>query len=150
MGSFYIPKTGVETVLDHIREENENVLRKMSARMNAAIHIVFATARTKRGMISVIEKMTITGKFKGRQKGIRRVSDPKAKFGVPVQTGALRASIEKRVDAGRDRIVGRVFTRSPIAHFIEFGTVKMAPRPFMRPALYENAEEIKKIFGVNA
>jgi len=33
------------------------------------------------------------------------------------------------------------------AHFIEFGTKKMAARPFLRPSVHENIDEIRRIEG---
>lgn len=36
-------------------------------------------------------------------------------------------------------------TRAPHAHFVEFGTVKMAPRPFLRPAWDSNKDRALSI-----
>lgn len=54
-----------------------------------------------------------------------------AKLIVPVDTGALRASIQTEMDRPTG---GSVFTNMEYAHFVELGTSKMAARPYMTPA----------------
>jgi len=52
---------------------------------------------------------------------------------VPVDTGATRNSIQSLMDpGGMGTTVGPATWYSP---FLEFGTARMAPRPFMAPAL---------------
>jgi hypothetical protein len=50
---------------------------------------------------------------------------------VPVDTGALRNSLGFRVE-GRTLTV---YAHQPYSLFVEHGTRRMAPRPYMRPAL---------------
>jgi HK97 gp10 family phage protein len=59
------------------------------------------------------------------------VSDP----GNPpnVDTGELRRSITHEVD--RDNLVARVGTNKIYGRYLEMGTDKMQPRPFLAPAL---------------
>ena len=164
-GSFNIPHTIVDELISHWDEEKGRLQSIIKMRVNAAPQIVYATARAKRGLVRMITLKPGNAKTKtmgihrrvskeyGKHGGkyyIRTVSDPKAKFGVPVRTGGLRASIMKEVVGEKHIIKGRVWTDSPYANFLEFGTWKMAARPFMRPALYENAEEIKRIFRADA
>lgn len=59
------------------------------------------------------------------------------------RTGEMRDSIEHRT-GDMEAVIG---TDSPIAHFHEFGTDKMPPRPFLGPALVRNKENIEKIIG---
>jgi HK97 gp10 family phage protein len=54
-----------------------------------------------------------------------------AKIVVPVDTGALRASIQTEMDS---QTSGSVFTNQEYAHFVELGTSKMPARPYMTPA----------------
>lgn len=94
-----------------------------------------------------------------------------AKEKAPKDTGALRRSIQSKVDAGGNSIVGTVFTPLEYAPYVEFGTGKEAekggrsdvpwryqdedgnwhttsgqkPHPFMRPAINENRQKIKSI-----
>ena len=87
------------------------------------------------------------------------------------RTGELRNSITSKVDVMGEDVVGVVYTPLEYAPYIEFGTglfaeeqgrtdvpwsyqdeqgnwhstSGMPPRPFMRPALYENREEVKRV-----
>lgn len=59
---------------------------------------------------------------------------------VPVDTGALRASIESvSVEAGKeaDVIVGKEY-----GIYVELGTYKMAAQPFLYPAVQQHADEL--------
>ena len=89
------------------------------------------------------------------------------------KTGELRNSISSRVEQTNDNIVGIVYTPLEYAPYVEFGTglfaeeggrkdvpwiykdeqgefhstSGMPPSPFLRPALEENREQIKRIIG---
>lgn len=72
-----------------------------------------------------------------------------SKEGFPpaVDTGTLRRSITYSVDeeekVGR---VGTVLQNPPYGVYLEFGTSRMRPRPWLKPALEKSVEKIKKIF----
>jgi HK97 gp10 family phage protein len=94
-----------------------------------------------------------------------------AKQKAPKGTGELRRSITSKVEDTLDGAVGIVFTPLEYAPYIEFGTGLFAenggrqdvpwcyqddegewhstsgmhPQPYMRPALNENREQIKRI-----
>ena len=94
-----------------------------------------------------------------------------AKQKAPKDTGALRRSITSEVEREGNEMVGTVFTPLEFAPYVEFGTGLFAesggrsdvpwcyqddkgewhstsgqkPQPFMRPALNENREQIKRI-----
>lgn len=94
-----------------------------------------------------------------------------AKQKAPKDTGELRRSITSEVKEEGDEIQGIVFTPLEYAPYVEYGTGLFAeeggrldvpwnyqddrgewhstsgqrPQPFMRPALDENKEEIKRI-----
>lgn len=94
-----------------------------------------------------------------------------AKQKVPKGTGALRRSITSKVDVDNSEVVGIVYTSLEYAPYVEFGTGLFAegggrtdvpwnyqddegnwhstsgmhPQPFMRPAINENREEVKRI-----
>lgn len=59
----------------------------------------------------------------------------RAKQLAPVDTGRLRASIQQEVGRDERGIVGRVGTNVKYAVHLEYGTRRMTPRPFLRPAL---------------
>jgi len=130
-GSFYSKPVIIEKIVKDIKQENERVQRDIQNKVSSAINLVYYTAKSKRASIG---------------KGKSRTSDPGAQFGVPVKTGALRASIQKDVRKEKGKIVGVVWTDSPYAEYVEFGTSKMKMRPFMRPALFLNEEAIKGLF----
>lgn len=60
-------------------------------------------------------------------------------------TGFLAANIDTSYDEGG--LVGIVTAHAAYAAYLEFGTIKMEPRPFMRPALDNKRDEI--IEGIN-
>lgn len=82
-----------------------------------------------------------------------RVVASETKLAVPVDTGALQDSIVVRSVRGEPgkAVVGFLKPRSRIAHLLEFGTSKMAARPFFRPALDVSARaainEIGRVLG---
>jgi HK97 gp10 family phage protein len=136
---FSIDTKNLEVVLSQIKGQQKKIDKELLKKMNAAVNVVYATARAKRPMITKAE-MKATGRT-------TRVSDPNAEVGVPVRTGALQISIQKSVESKLNSIVGKVFTQSPYGSYVEFGTSKMAARPFMRPALNVQMEAIKAIFA---
>jgi len=128
-------------------------------RMQSAVNIVYNTAHAKRPMTNFVKVMGEDVEYPGSRvpKEIsqnfrtRRVSNPNAKFGVPVRTGNLRDSIKKEVRPYFHRIVGTVWVdevKAPYAKYLEYGTSKMAARPFMRPAKDLNRKIIHDIIGV--
>lgn len=60
-----------------------------------------------------------------------------------VDTGRLRNSITHVTD--KDNLSTKIGTNVEYAPFVCFGTVKMAPRPFLRLSLYESENEIIEI-----
>lgn len=94
-----------------------------------------------------------------------------AKIKAPKGAGELRRSIKSKIEENGDDIVGIVYTPLEYAPYVEFGTGLFAenggrkdvpwnyqddegewhstsgqhPQPFLRPALDENREEVKRI-----
>lgn len=65
-----------------------------------------------------------------------------------VDTGTLRRSITYEVD--EENLVGRVGstqTNPPYGAYLEFGTSRMQPRPWLKPATEKSMETIKKLLG---
>ena len=95
-----------------------------------------------------------------------------AKEKAPKDTGALRRSITSKVEVIDDSITGVVYTPLEYAPYVEYGTGLFAeeggrmdvpwnyqddkgvwhstsgqkPQPYLRPALEENREKIKRLF----
>lgn len=59
-------------------------------------------------------------------------------------TGFLVSNIHAVIDA--DKLGGAVESRAEYSIFLEFGTSKMQPRPFLQPALEENKPKIRAKF----
>ena len=66
--------------------------------------------------------------------------------GFPPNTaeGNLARNIYVKID--NDRLGVSVESRAKYSENLEFGTSKMAARPFMQPALEENRNKIKRLF----
>lgn len=58
-----------------------------------------------------------------------------AKQRCPVDTGRLRASITEALGEDGRGLVARIGTNVEYARHVEFGTVRMRAKPFLRPAL---------------
>jgi HK97 gp10 family phage protein len=69
--------------------------------------------------------------------GAQRVCES-AKEQCPVDTGALRNSIKTVSSEGR----AQVRADADYAAYVEFGTSKMAPQPYLVPALIENSASV--------
>lgn len=96
-----------------------------------------------------------------------------AKKKAPKDTGALRRSIQSKVENDGHEVIGTVFTPLEYAPYVEYGTGLFAegqgrtdvpwvyqddegnwhstsgqkPQPFLRPALNENRKTVVKILG---
>lgn len=62
------------------------------------------------------------------------------------QTGALAGSISARTETQGTIVFGIASASTEYAAMLEFGTQKIAARPYMQPALDRNAAKIKAIF----
>ena len=69
-----------------------------------------------------------------------------AKRNAPVDTGRLRASITNEVRKIAGAVLeGRVGTNVDYAKYVELGTSRQDPQPYLRPALRNNFEQIVSI-----
>ncbi len=57
-----------------------------------------------------------------------------SKSNAPVRTGALRGSIHSTIDTNGDSISGTFGSDLYYAKFVERGTSRMAPQPYIAPA----------------
>ena len=65
-----------------------------------------------------------------------------------VDTGTLRRSITYRVDENEKAgYVGSTIKNPPYGAYLEFGTSRMKPRPWLRPALEKSLPKIKEFFA---
>jgi HK97 gp10 family phage protein len=102
-------------------------------------------------------KKNFTLQGQGRQYGRHIASRP----GEPpaIDTGTLRASIMNEVEKSGMNVTGKVgpdiekiAAKAPVGtnveygFYLELGTSKMEPRPFLRPALRRTRKQVVKIF----
>lgn len=66
-----------------------------------------------------------------------------AKILAPVDTGNLRNGIGSETRDEDDSVVGEVYATASYGPYQEFGTSRMAPHPFLRPALDRHAESYR-------
>jgi HK97 gp10 family phage protein len=69
----------------------------------------------------------------------------KMRKGKPTGGGALRQSIQPTVVRTGNTIVGDVTANVEHAGYLEFGTSRMAARPFIRPTMAEQRENVRAI-----
>ncbi len=75
------------------------------------------------------------------------VTSPSPAGGPPgVDTGRLRTSITHEVERSGKEIIGRVGTNVDYAIPLEYGTSRMAARPFLRVGLNKNIPKIRQLF----
>jgi len=86
--------------------------------------------------------LKVEGDAKKMFKGSNEESGP----GEPprAQTGRLRASITHRLGDDGGETYAEVGTSVPYGFWLEFGTSKMSPHPFLTPAFEQNKEAIKE------
>lgn len=121
-------------------------------------------------IIAKLDKMQDTSTIVSAMQDACDLVEGSAKDKAPKDTGALRRSITNRVEVVGNEVSGIVFTPLEWAPYIEYGTGIYAengngrqtpwvyrddkgkyhythgqhPQPFMRPALKENEQNIKK------
>ena len=62
-----------------------------------------------------------------------------------VQLGDLRKSVKCGTERSGDEIIGFVGTDLPKGPMLEFGTSRMAARPWLRPSFEKSSDQIKMI-----
>lgn len=84
----------------------------------------------------------ITAEAKAKEEVKRVVYDtpPSPNY---VRTGNLRNRITHEVLTGENAVV--IGERLSYAPFVELGTSKMKPRPFLKPAIMNNIDEYKRL-----
>lgn len=66
-----------------------------------------------------------------------------AKINAPVDTGTLQGSIAAEVDG----LAAEVTATTDYADYVEYGTSRMRPQPYMNPALDKNTPVLEKALG---
>ena len=96
-------------------------------------------------------KRTLSGPRSGKKyrvPGTKRYYTASAPGEPPaVRTGRLRNSIKYKLVRGFMRAKGEVGSSLDYAAQLEFGTSKMAPRPYLRPTYEKERQTIKRILA---
>jgi HK97 gp10 family phage protein len=84
--------------------------------------------------------------------GKNRYHGPSVEFDYPaVDTGALRRSVTHDVSAhglgGENYLQGRIGSQLKYASYLETGTSRMSPRPWLKPSIANNREKIHSILS---
>lgn len=124
-------------------------------------------------LLDSLENLGNLENFEAALKKACALVERSAKQKAPKGTGELRRSITSKIENSGSEIQGVVYTPLEYAPYVEFGTglfaenggrqdvpwnyqddegewhstSGMKPRPYMRPALNENREEILRILG---
>lgn len=70
------------------------------------------------------------------------VADAKAL--VPVRTGNLKNSISSRSTSGHNYVEAEIGPTANYGKYVEFGTSRQAPKPYLRPAFKRNTEALER------
>lgn len=119
-----------------VRWNGEAVLAKVKAA--AATGIARGTEAVREEATSLVVNPPKTGRLYRRNGRIHQASAPGEH--PANDTGFLIASIATETD--ENALKGSVNIGAEYGKFLEYGTVKMAPRPFARPALMAKKDEI--------
>lgn len=85
-------------------------------------------------------RLILRGEKTGAWYGMHQASAPGE---APASdTGRLAASLSTTYDA--ETLTGKVVVGVNYGYFLEFGTAKMEPRPFIRPALENTRDQVTK------
>jgi HK97 gp10 family phage protein len=109
-----------------------------------------ATANTNSVDIGSWIQANVTPKVRsaGEQSAILVMDTAKAI--VPVDTGRLRDSIDYQVVEDAQQITWIIAPHTEYADFVEFGTSRQAPEPYMRPAWDQNEAKVFELFNRGA
>ena len=118
-----------------------DVKKKVSANVFRSVNLVRNTA------VESIARGAKTGTLyrKYNPNRTHRASAPNQP--PATDTGFLVQNIVPDMTVGKDVVEGTIISQAPYSAFLEFGTSKMAARPFLQPALEQNRRKINRIFG---
>lgn len=130
---------GIEIVFEErIGEVMKKIADKAEERMFEAVNLVRNTTLE-----------TLSGPRSGR---IYKVPGTQVEYtasspGEPpaVQLGDLRKSVKGGIEKEGKDVIGFIGSELPKASMLEFGTSKMAARPWLRPSFEKASDGIKKI-----
>jgi len=130
------------------------VIRKTRIRPSAIVKDYTADAKQLVGRAAnLVRNTAVDSILQGAKSGVtyslynpRRTHTASAAGQPPASdTGFLASNITNVIDV--DGLGASVESRADYSSFLEFGTTKMAARPFMHPAAEENRPKIRRLAG---
>lgn len=67
-----------------------------------------------------------------------------AKLNCPTKTGELKSSIGSEISTSGSRTKLKLYAKADYAKYVEYGTSKMAARPFLAPAFNKNKDNVTR------
>jgi len=119
---------------------NKDAMLEINKKMNEAVAIV------RNHAIESIQRGAKTGVTYEKYNPRRTHTASVAGQPPATDTGFLVSSITSNVKRSGKKVVGQIVASAPYAPSLEFGTSKMAARPFMVPALEKNRRKIERKF----
>ena len=133
-------KKSVDEFIRKMKEKSEAVHTQTSRAVAQACVLVENTA--KKGMTDTV---TDPNKAYSRWKG-KKVHYASAEGEYPaVDTGTLRRSITHNIELENTSTIGRVGSNLLYARFLETGTSRMMPRPWLYRSVEQNREKIRAV-----
>lgn len=127
---------------EKIKWYGANVLTLATQANNDAMHK--ATAMVERDVKRSFPKIG-TGRIYSKGKG--KIHIASAPGGIPaIDTGALRSSIQSRVQVRGINVLGEVGSDMPYSLYLELGTRTMEKRPYLMPMVRKDKRKIGEIF----
>jgi len=133
-------------------KNKQQFIKKLDTQLTKMPEINIRKAMTKSGMlvrneaINSIARGVKTGPIVTKYNPSRTHQASAAGEAPASDTGRLVNSISQDVVREGRNFVGRVIASTDYAIHLEFGTSKMAARPFLQPALRTNSKKIRAIF----
>lgn len=120
-----------------VKWDGNRILAKVKAA--TATSLVRATEMLREEATSLMQNSPRSGRTYRRRGVVHKASGP-GEAPAP-DTGNLMANIQTSVDAAN--LTGTVNFGTEYAPYLEYGTMKMAPRPFARPAVQNKTGAIR-------
>lgn len=84
------------------------------------------------------------GAKKNMLEALGKAGEGFVKLAAPVDTGALRDSIDYKVD-GDSVLVGSTLTSEDYPIYLEKGTSRQGAQPYIHPGIHDNISQLKSI-----
>ena len=119
---------------------DSEVVDAAKSRMQSSVRLVRKTA------IESIQRGVKTGQTYKKYNPKREHTASAAGQPPATDTGFLVQNITTEVRSQGKKVIGEIIASTPYAKALEFGTRKMAARPFLNPALRKNKKKIQRKF----